>query len=386
MAHGHIINRYLFKEVLSTFIGVVVVLMLMFVSGQLVKLYGKAATGALETGSIFTSLGLYSISNLVIILPMSFFIATLLTFSRLYKDNEMVVLAATGMSQWRILRSVTGLALIFAVLVSWLSLYASPWALTKAQILTEQSKQRGDIETLSSGRFKELSSKEGVIYVQEYDAESVRMKNIFVQQSEENNFRAQDSIIRAKSGYRLTDAETGDRFLVLENGFRFDTSFPVRNTQGELVGSKKTAIIKFRQHGVRIDSVQTGQPLRLRQKAMTTTELWERSEPSDVSELQWRFSTGLLCLVLTVLAVPLSKTSPRQGRYTKLALALLLFIIYFNLLNVSRAWLNRGDISPYIGLWWVHLSMLLFALSLYVQWKLVLKRLTIRFNKKAVSS
>ena len=95
----------------------------------------------------------------------------------------------------------------------------------------------------------------------------------------------------------------------------------------------------------------------------------------DQAEFQWRVSAVLLCIVLALLAVPLSKTSPRQGRYSKLALALLIYIIYTNMLNVSRAWLNKEIISFWIGMWWVHVLVVIFALILFIRWKPVFRKL-----------
>ena len=158
--------------------------------------------------------------------------------------------------------------------------------------------------------------------------------------------------------------ETGDRFLVLENGFRYDG--PTKNGQ--------TAIVKFELHGVRVVDRPLGK-IEFRQIAVPSMLLYERGRGVDHAELQWRISAVILCFILAMLAIPLSKTSPRQGRYSKLALALLIYIIYTNLLNVSRAWLNKDAVSPMIGMWWVHILLLLFAITLYVRWKPLLGKL-----------
>jgi len=360
MLHVSIIDRYLIKEIIQTLLGVTLVLLLIFVSGQLVSLYGKVASGTLPVRSIFAILGLNSISNLVFVLPLSFYLAILLAFSRLYKDNEMVVLAACGISPWRIMRAVLFFSLLFALLVGWLSLNLAPWAESQVHHLTEEQKQQGDIETLTSGRFKELTKGEGVVYVQEFDAGKLQMKNIFMQ----HRTRDKNSVISAESGSRLIDEKTGDRFIVLHNGQRFEGS----TTRGQ------TAIMSFEQHGVRIEDETATKVANLRQRAVPTLVLWERGNNPDHAELQWRVSAMLLCIVLAILAVPLSRTSPRQGRYSKLALALLFYIIYTNLLNVSRAWLNKGEVNVYIGLWWVHIVILLLGIAMFIQWRPLLQR------------
>ena len=354
MTRAQILNRYLYKEILGTFLAVLVVLLLIFISGQLVSLFGKVASGNIQLGVVLKSLGLNTISNLVFVLPLSFYIAILLAFSRLYKDNEMVVMAACGVSQRRILLAVLKLAVVFAIGVGWLSLYLAPWAESQTTVLTKQYQQKGDIESLSSGRFKELTKGEGVVYVQEFDQDALKLQKVFLQ----HRVQDKNAIVSADSGYRLIKKETGDRFLVLENGFRYEG--PTKHGQ--------TAIVKFELHGVRMEDRPLGK-IEFRQKAVPSLELYALGRGTDHAELQWRISALILCIILAIMAVPLSKTSPRQGRYSKLALALLIYIIYTNLLNVSRAWLNKDAVSPWVGMWWVHILVLLFAIALYVRWR-----------------
>ncbi|VAW91323.1 FIG000988: Predicted permease [hydrothermal vent metagenome] len=359
MSKRHIINRYLVKEVVLTFFGVTTVLLLIFVSGQLVSLYGKAASGGIQASAVLQILGLKSISNMVFILPLSFYIAILLAFSRLYKDNEMVVLAACGIGPGAILRGVLSLALVFSVVIGGLALYLAPWAESQSETLIKKQQNSNDVKSLASGRFKELSKGEGVVYVQEFDEDSLKMKRIFMQHRVNNK----NSIVSAESGHRLDDKETGDQFLILENGQRHEG--PMENGQ--------TAVIRFASHGIRLE-LESDKQVQLRQKSVTSNVLWFRGQDRDHAELQWRVSAAISVLILTILAVPLSKTSARQGRYAKLAIALLIFIIYSNLLSVSRAWLNKSVISPYLGLWWVHVLALVLAIILFVRWRPILRR------------
>ena len=359
-----LISRYLIKEVVYTLVGVVAVLFMIFTSGLLVKMYGMAASGNLEVRDILTTLGLQAIANTVFYLPLSFYIAILLAFSRLYRDNEMVVLQACGISQWHIMRAVMGLAVTFAVFMAFLSLYLVPWSESKTQALTAQAKHRSTLESLSAGRFKELTKGEGVVYVQEYNPDELRMKKIFMQHRVRHKDSTDDSIISATSGYRTIDKKTGDQFLVLKDGFRYE----------ELGKTRQTAVIQFETHGVRVEEDVDDAKMDLEQHSIPTSALLKRGTGADHAEFQWRVSTALLIIVLAMLGIPLSRTSPRQGRYAKLALALLIYIIYTNLLNVSRAWLNHGTVSVWVGMWWVHLLGVLLAVAMFVHWKPLLLR------------
>ena len=360
-----IISRYLIKEVLYTLLGVTSVLFMIFLSGQLVALYTMAASGNLQVKAILTTLGLQSIANLVFVLPLSFYIAILLAFNRLYRDNEMVVLEACGISQWKVLRAVLAFAVVFAILVAVLSLVVVPWSESQTEVIYKQAKQRSTLESLSAGRFKELTKGEGVVYVQEYNPNDLRMKKVFMQHRIKHKDSIDESIISATSGYRTIDKKTGDQFLILENGFRYE----------QLGKTKQTAVIQFEKHGVRVEEDTNTSKVELRRHSMPTLALLKRGSGPDQGEFQWRVSTALLIIVLAMLGIPLSRSSPRQGRYAKLALALLIYIIYTNMLNVSRAWLNNGKISIWVGMWWVHVLGLLLALALLINWKPLLRRL-----------
>lgn len=342
-----------------TLLGVGATLFLIFTSVQLVSLYGKAVGGGIQASLILKLLGLKSISSMEYILPLSLFVGILLAFSRMYKDHEMVVLAACGISLWTVLRSVIGMSILFAVVVGSISLYFAPWAEAQNEQLIKRHEKSDNVEALSSGRFRELSRGEGVVYVQEFDKDALKLKKVFVQHRE----KEKNSIVTSESGYKEIRKDSGDNFLVLENGQRFE---------GPLEDGS-TAIIMFKKHGIRLTE-QPAKKFAVRQKAESTMSLMEKGGPWEMSEVQWRVSSALLCIVLAIMAIPLSKTSPRSGRYSKLALALLIYIIYSNLLNVSRAWMSKLIISEWVGLWWVHVLFLLLALSMYVHWKPVLKR------------
>ncbi|MDX1481658.1 MAG: LptF/LptG family permease, partial [Woeseiaceae bacterium] len=98
--------------------------------------------------------------------------------------------------------------------------------------------------------------------------------------------------------------------------------------------------------------------------AMPTTELIGSTAAEEAAELQWRVSIPLATFILGLLAFPLSRSQPRQGRYGRIAIGLLVFIIYFNLLSAGRAWIENGTVTPEVGIWWVHGVMLLLALFL----------------------
>jgi len=323
--------------------GVALVLLMIAISGQLASLFGKVVEGILTVDTVLSMLWLKVLATLVFILPLSLYLGILLAFSRLYKDSEMVVLAACGMGKFRILRAVLGLAIFMMILQAALTLIIAPWAEVRSQQIYAEVEAQSDVKGIVPGRFKELQEGIGVLYVQEANEERTKIKNLFVQEYDQNTM----AVISSSSGRQYVDDETGDRFVVLEDGSRYEGR----------PGKDNYAIIKFEEHGVRVKE-RDAAAIRYKHKSTPTADLYRSNKPGDTAELQSRISSAILCFVLTLLAVPLSRTSPRQGRYAKLAIALLLYITYTNLLNVARAWLTKGDISPVVGLWWVHLIMI----------------------------
>lgn len=347
-----IIARYLVKEVFLTLLAVALVLLLIALSAQLVGLFDDVARGSLQVDMVLQIFGVRILSLLVFILPLALYLAIILALGRLYRDSEMVAINACGIGTSYILRAVLGLALVMAVLQGVLSLQLSPWAEHQVQRLTAVAQARGDIQGISPGRFQEMREGSGVLYVEELNREQNRMHNVFVQQQR----KGASSIIRSQSGHQMVEEKSGDRFMILESGYRYE---------GE-PGQDNYTVVEFEKHGIRIQEMEPKITSR-KHKAIPTIELWKEDERGYTAELQWRISSALMCLVLAVMAVPLSVTSHRQNRYGKLAIAIVLYMVLTNLLTVSRNWLYDDKISAWVGLWWVHGAGLLLAMILLLR-------------------
>jgi lipopolysaccharide export system permease protein len=135
-----------------------------------------------------------------------------------------------------------------------------------------------------------------------------------------------------------------------------------RRYEGE-PGTTQFRVVEFLEHGIpyRLPSLATPDP---RPRALPVTTLLASDDLQHVAELHWRIGVPLATIILAILAVPLSRTQPRAGRYGRIAIGLLVFIIYLNMLSAAKAWVEQGIIPPGLGLWWVHLAVLLFALAL----------------------
>jgi len=352
-----IITRYLIKEILITLGGVALVLLLIALSAQLVGLFSKVAAGTIHINTVIKLFGLYNLTIIVFILPLALYLAILLALSRLYQDSEMAALAASGVGPARVVRAVLLVAVLFAVIQGVFSLFLGPWADERGDQLRLQTQQLTDIQGLMPGRFQELPQGRGVLYIESISQDLSQVNNIFVQHQDE----LRNSRIVAESGHIEMDQKTGDRILILENGHRYEGQ----------PGDEDYTILDFKRHGIRIEKKQV-EAVHLRRKAMPTRVLLEpHDHPPEmlarITEFQWRVSSALSCIVLALVAVPLSRSSHRQSRYSRLAIAIVLYMLLSNMLNVGRTWLQEGQVPPWVGLWWVHLVIVIVAIVLILR-------------------
>lgn len=346
-----VIDRYILREILHTLLVVLFVLIVIFLSNRLVRFLADASVGNLVNEMVLTLLGLKALGGLVIILPLGLFMAILLGLSRLYKDSEMVALTACGVSVRRIYRSVLALALAVTAVVAAISFYVAPWAEELSYRMRDAQDSQLMLSGAGAGRFAEPAGAEGVLYFERASADGSLMYDVFIQQHR----REGEVVLSAQRGRRWTD-ETGAQYLVLMDGYRYEG----------MPGDAAFRITRFEEHAVRIEARAAAPTLR-KQRARPTSELIGAENTVAIAELQWRISMPLSVMILSLLAVPLSRANPRQGKYSRLFVAVLVYLIYSNLLGVSNSWVARGRLAPEIGMWWVHAALLLSTWGLFVR-------------------
>jgi len=342
-----IISRYLYREILYTLLALSTLLVLIYISHRFIAYLVQASVGDLPVAFIFQLLALKLLSDLMLIMPLGFFLALLLALGRFYKDNEITAMAACGIPMPT--KSIISFGAMFAVFVSLFTLLAAPWAESKIALLQSNlSTVAADVSGVAAGRFKGFSQGKGIFYVEGIESENNTMQNLFVQTKLPNKH----IVMTAKSAYKT--AEDGELFMVLVDGYRYESP----------LGSLNYVVTKFAEHQIRIPKV-IGVVESAETEAMPTETLWFAPEPALQAELQWRLALPLSVILLAALAIPLSHTNPRQGQYSKILAGILIYLIYGNLLNVAKKWLERGDVPSWIGIWWVHLGLLLIILFLF---------------------
>lgn len=350
-----IVFRYLSREVLVTLSAVSAVLLVIIMSGRFIKYLAQAAQGVLDPGVLFLIMGYRIPGFLQLILPLGLFLGFLLAYGRLYLDSEMTVLSATGVSQQRLTAYSMAPALIVALLVGWLSLGLAPQGVASvARILSEQDALT-ELDTLVPGRFQSLRDGSRVTYSQELSPDRSELRGVFMSEkrfSTDGRSERGITVLVAESG-RQEIQDDGSRYLILENGYRYD---------GE-PGEADYRAIQYDTYGVLLPKPEVAIEASERE-ATPTRELLSSSDPRMQAELQWRLSLPLLVFIVTLLAVPLSKVNPRQGRFLKLLPAIFLYMAYLGLLIAARGALDKGRLPAALGLWWVHAIFLAIGLLL----------------------
>ena len=348
-----IIFRYLARNVISNTIGVAAVLMLVVVSSRFVKYLAEAASGKLEASILLAVIGFRLPGFLELVLPLAFFLSILLAYGQLYVDSEMTVLHACGFSEKKLLSHTMIVALVIAAIVAGLSLAVSPSGFARVQELFNAQKQRGEVESLIPGRFYTLRDSRGVTYSENISEEG-RLENVFLAQQ---GARGESVVvIVADAGISRQSENTGERYLVLSDGQRI---------QG-VPGQADFQVTDFEVFGQRLEKIEPSS-LYNDIDAVPTSTLLDSPKPEHRAALMWRISIPVMVLIVTMMAVPLSRTSPRQGRFAKILPAVLLYVIYLLMLNAVRGEIEDGLANGALVMASVHGLFLAIALTL-VAW------------------
>lgn len=340
-----IIFRYLARELSSSLFAVTIVLLMILLSGRLIRQLASAAAGEVSLEIVFFTLILRLPYFFEMILPLAFFIAILLAFGRLYADNEMSVLTATGFSDRRLLGYTAIPAGILMLFVGLFSLVLSPWGAERMEDLYQKQASLTEFELLVPGRFQSMKKGSRVTYAESLSDDKTRMNRVFITDG--------DSLMVASHGTQYVSEKTGSRFLELHDGKRYDWT----------PGSLTFQALEFERYGVKIAD-ELEERRKLRKEAIPTLDLIGSEDTQRQAQLQWRISMILMVPIVTLLAVPLSKVNPRQGRFARLFPAIVLFMVYISLLIAMTGMIEKGRLPPEIGLWSLHATYLLIALGL----------------------
>ncbi|MDR2219276.1 MAG: LPS export ABC transporter permease LptF [Methylobacillus sp.] len=344
-----IFKRSLTHELYSTALVTFFTLVGIVLAQRTAYYLGLAARGNVASDAIATLLGFSLLKLLPLLLTLTLFLSVLLTLTRWHRDSEMVVWFTSGLGLAAWVRPVMTFALPVIVIIAGLSLIVSPMATDQIVRYTDQLKARDELSTITPGVFEESSNANRVYFIESFDKFGTAVKNIFVQNMQHQKL----GVILAHSGMRETHAN-GDNFIVLQNGRRYEGK----------PGTSEYTVTTFERYAIRIEPnvVQETPPDT---KRLSSGELLLNKSRESSAEFQWRLSAPISAFLLVLLAIPMSFVDPRAGRSINMALAVLGYWIYNNLMSINQAWVQQGKIATMVGLWPIHALVLALVVYLF---------------------
>lgn len=344
-----IVNRYISSEVLTTFAGVLLVLLMILFGGLFAKMLGQVAAGKLAASVLLPMVFVVAVKSLPTLLTVALYLGILIAIGRLYKDQEMSALRAAGFGYRQLAVPVGGIALIFVVLTSLLSFYIQPIAQKMQDDIVSEAAQSVDVAGITPGKFIVIPSSQMVVFAEAISGDA--LERVFVFSEAEDRLH----IIAARAAEQVDTESLGSVLLELQDGSAYEQLHDTADA---------TSLIEFRQQGIQLPRANI--KYRERLSSTSTRDLMAANDLESRAELQWRWAYPIAIFLLAMLALPMSFTTPRQGQFTKLALAIGVYIIYQNLLGLAQNWMVKATTPAWMGIWWVHLLVvvLFFALLL----------------------
>lgn len=338
-----ILRRYIFREIVITFLGVFVLLLLVFISLKMVDHLAQAAAGRIPVSAVLSLVGLTTLTLLGLLVPLCLFGAVLFALGRLQRDNEIIAMAGAGIGGRTLHRNVLQLTAVFAVAIASCSLFFGPWAQREMRDLKLRAEQESDITGVTPGQFKEFSDGKRVVFVRGLSPNKRDLEEVFMQERKDERM----TVLSARNAEIATEQGTGHRYALFKNG----------SSYAGVPGRADYEITYYQTAGYRIDQ---GAQDRASDnvKSAPTTRLLIDGDPASTAELQWRVSIPIMTVLLSAFAVSLLGLVGRGNRYGALLLAVLVYFTYSNLLGIARTMVKKEHVSPIIGLWWVHLLVL----------------------------
>jgi len=344
-----IFHRSLIREFSLIAMAVVGVLLAIILTRLLILMLGKAALGDVLPEAVLGLIAFGVLTYLPVLLGIAVFIAVLLALTRSYRDSEMTVWFTSGLSIASWVRPVMQFAIPIAVICGVLSLWLSPWSLAQSAEYQRLLESRDEVSSVTPGVFRESRNSERVFFVDKLSERDDVVNNIFVQSTQNNRM----GVMVAQKGF-IETAANGDRFIVLLNGRRYE------GTPGTL----DYRTVDFERYAIRIEPKEAARKAPPA-KAMSIMELVDGAKPDQIAELHWRVALPLAVIIMGLFAIPLAFVNPRSGRSWNLIFAVLVYVLYNNLLSIFQVWTAHERIPTWLGLWPVHFGMILLIVIMF---------------------
>ena len=344
---GKILGRYILREVVTAWLVVTGVLLVILLANQVAGVLERAAVNQYPRGVVLELIGLGALQNLSLLLPFGLLLGVVLAFGRLYHDSEMAAALACGIGPSNIYVPVGLLAVFVTAGLAWLTLGLAPDAYARALTLRSAATRAGQFAPIAAGKFRAFGGGNAVVYAQNVNKDGT-LGNVFVE-------RNRGPVVEVALAQRARHSVSPDGLthtITLYDGERYEG----------VPGSPEFRIFNFAEHTIPVQVPVVSDVVK-NLEAQPSRALLESHDPDKRAELHWRVAMPVSCIVLTLLAVPLSRLRPRQGRYAQVWVALVIYFLYQNLINIGKVWIARGSVPEIAGRWWTHAAVVLLALA-----------------------
>ncbi|MFO1430585.1 MAG: LPS export ABC transporter permease LptF [Candidatus Competibacteraceae bacterium] len=345
-----IIDRYLSREISKPMLAIGFILIIIFVGAGTAQFLADANAGMLWISEVVKLILLRNLISLELMLPIALYLGIVAGLGRLYTDSEITALHAAGISEARLIWPVLGLSLLCALLVGYLSLVARPWAYQNSYRIQAEAAIRFNLDDVEAGRFYQSADASRTIFVDKIDRDTDQLEGFFMTDAKDDRTQ----VTYADRAYQQHNPADTQPVWILLHGHIY------------MIDKKgtKDVVISYDRMEMRLDIEKPSQEYK--RKAASSLTLADSSDSRDIAELQWRLSRPVATILLGLLGVPMSRATPRQGKYVKILLAIVVFILYYYLSAMAMTWVDKGKVGAFPGLWWVDALMAGLVLLLLI--------------------
>ena len=352
-----IISRYLQKNIIVFLVSIFFIISFIVFGNQFVSIVQKSVEHGIPFQELVPIIGFNMLRDLPIIFSLSLFLAIIISISQMYKNSEAIVINSFGIGDKGLIYYIQPIVILSFVLVFVLTIYVVPWAKQQKSNAEDETVNASEFSFITEGKFESFKNGEIVFYASESSsinkAGQQNLEEIFIYVSN----KVSPVIVLASTGIKYTDSTSQSIYLRLKDGVRYEG----------LPGEINKNILDFDLYDLEIVSGEV-------QKTLSNFSAIEEKTSIDLltdgglpanAEMQWRISQPLSIIILSFIGILLGKTSPRTGKGINLLAGIVVFMIYNNGLLVAKNSIERGDLTPFIGLWSIHIIVILLALIFY---------------------
>ena len=352
-----IISRYLLRNLALFFLAITFVIGLLVFGNQFVLTVQESVEHGIPFAELMPLVGFNMLRDIPIILTLSFFLSIIITISQFYKNSEAVVMNSIGLGDKGFINIIQPIVIFLFLIVFFLTIFVVPWAKQHKSLAEDETINASEFSFISEGKFESFKDGEIVFYASDSSkldsAGEQNMEEIFIYSSDNEN----PIIVFASEAKKYIDIKTKSTYLRLKDGVRYEG----------LPSNNNIKILDFEAYDLEIVS---GEVI----KSISNFSKIEEKNSVDLlveggllanAEMQWRFSQPISILILSVFGVFLGKSSPRSGKGVNLIIGLVVFMLYNNGLLLAKTSIENGQLSPIIGMWAIHLFLIIFLIFFY---------------------